>query len=106
MKRRPTRSTRTDTLFPYTTLFRSVAVEEVMLSMQEWYGLNPEELSRTIKPLIDKEWVAFNAEGFVQTTLIGRAVVEMHKSQLTKAVLWSLKSGIANMEEQDEEGDP
>src|SRR3546814_11081384 len=24
-----------------------VAVEEVMLSMQEWYGLNPEELSRT-----------------------------------------------------------
>src|SRR3546814_12317355 len=27
MIRRPPRSTRTDTLFPYTTLFRSVAVE-------------------------------------------------------------------------------
>src|SRR3546814_4942504 len=26
MKRRPPRSTRTDTLFPYTTLFRSIAV--------------------------------------------------------------------------------
>src|SRR3546814_21148214 len=28
MIRRPPRSTRTDTLFPYTTLFRSVAVEQ------------------------------------------------------------------------------
>src|SRR3546814_14719106 len=27
MIRRPTRSTRTDTLFPYTTLFRSIATE-------------------------------------------------------------------------------
>src|SRR3546814_1680102 len=27
MRRRPPRSTRTDTLFPYTTLFRSVGVE-------------------------------------------------------------------------------
>src|SRR3546814_3428224 len=29
MIRRPPRSTRTDTLFPYTTLFRSIAVEAV-----------------------------------------------------------------------------
>src|SRR3546814_7271891 len=29
MKRRPPRSTRTDTLFPYTTLFRSAAHEQV-----------------------------------------------------------------------------
>src|SRR6056297_4332190 len=28
MIRRPPRSTRTDTLFPYTTLFRSVAIDE------------------------------------------------------------------------------
>src|SRR3546814_11410031 len=28
MKRRPPRSTRTDTLFPYTTLFRSAAAEK------------------------------------------------------------------------------
>src|SRR3546814_15682666 len=28
MKRRPTRSTRTDTLFPYTTLFRSHGIRE------------------------------------------------------------------------------
>src|SRR3546814_5482557 len=30
MIRRPPRSTRTDTLFPYTTLFRSVEVEDVV----------------------------------------------------------------------------
>src|SRR3546814_12471109 len=28
MKRRPPRSTRTDTLFPYTTLFRSAAIQD------------------------------------------------------------------------------
>src|SRR3546814_12751106 len=50
-----------------------VAVAEVMLSMQEWYGLNPDELSRTIKPSIDKEWVASNAEGYVQPTPLGRS---------------------------------
>src|SRR3546814_18362933 len=31
MKRRPPRSTRTDTLFPYTTLFRSIVGEDVKL---------------------------------------------------------------------------
>src|SRR3546814_3757017 len=30
MRRRPPRSTRTDTLFPYTTLFRSLRVEAVL----------------------------------------------------------------------------
>src|SRR3546814_2029266 len=35
MIRRPPRSTRTDTLFPYTTLFRSQCV---YLELQEWFG--------------------------------------------------------------------
>src|SRR3546814_1520831 len=34
MIRRPPRSTRTDTLFPYTTLFRSVRAEAVVLSSE------------------------------------------------------------------------
>src|SRR3546814_3405066 len=34
MRRRPPRSTRTDTLFPYTTLFRSVGFEQTW----RWYG--------------------------------------------------------------------
>src|SRR3546814_18747053 len=35
MKRRPPRSTRTDTLFPHTTLFRSEAQERQALLMRE-----------------------------------------------------------------------
>src|SRR3546814_17073417 len=35
MIRRPPRSTRTDTLFPYTTLFRSDAVEAALLAPEE-----------------------------------------------------------------------
>src|SRR3546814_4015377 len=34
MIRRPPRSTRTDTLFPYTTLFRSVAMNDVVIRNQ------------------------------------------------------------------------
>src|SRR3546814_17724209 len=37
MIRRPPRSTRTDTLFPYTTLFRSHSIEE----LGEWQGIDP-----------------------------------------------------------------
>src|SRR3546814_15201655 len=37
MIRRPPRSTRTDTLFPYTTLFRSIAVPEMLyMANQIW----------------------------------------------------------------------
>src|SRR3546814_21178940 len=37
MIRRPPRSTRTDTLFPYTTLFRSVRIQRVDLQLR--YGV-------------------------------------------------------------------
>src|SRR3546814_10286593 len=43
MIRRPPRSTRTDTLFPYTTLFRSLNI---------WYGLFAPK--GTPKPVLDK----------------------------------------------------
>src|SRR3546814_15111869 len=49
MKRRPPRSTRTDTLFPYTTLFRSVQEAEIPLewlkAVAEKY-LTPEEMEK------------------------------------------------------------
>src|SRR3546814_9660500 len=47
MKRRPPRSTRTDTLFPYTTLFRSAGsgyprgyapTGQVLAGLASWYG--------------------------------------------------------------------
>src|SRR3546814_4379844 len=36
MKRRPPRSTRTDTLFPYTTLFRSKATHQAAVDASRW----------------------------------------------------------------------
>src|SRR3546814_12858330 len=40
MIRRPPRSTRTDTLFPYTTLFRSIAAESLIVPLQcEFFAL-------------------------------------------------------------------
>src|SRR3546814_4072464 len=39
MIRRPTRSTRTDTLFPYTTLFRSLAATTLMVVLAWRQGL-------------------------------------------------------------------
>src|SRR3546814_1352838 len=43
MIRRPPRSTRTDTLFPYTTLFRSPVTP--IAPYRKCYGIDPEEFS-------------------------------------------------------------
>src|SRR3546814_12180845 len=43
MRRRPPRSTRTDTLFPYTTLFRSSAAEQSLLRSLQQYGIEEED---------------------------------------------------------------
>src|SRR3546814_14268273 len=45
MIRRPPRSTRTDTLFPYTTLFRSIAELAVMMGVDDWMGHTVGEMS-------------------------------------------------------------
>src|SRR3546814_16263833 len=46
MIRRPPRSTRTDTLFPYTTLFRSTATESRWRSS----AFPPDGLAKNVKP--------------------------------------------------------
>src|SRR3546814_14887354 len=49
MIRRPPRSTRTDTLFPYTTLFRSLASQEYgidILKVQEIRGYDSQSVTR------------------------------------------------------------
>src|SRR3546814_7142152 len=43
MRRRPPRSTRTDTLFPYTTLFRSEQLAERLLVPGDAGGLDPRD---------------------------------------------------------------
>src|SRR3546814_13416425 len=56
MIRRPPRSTRTDTLFPYTTLFRSVLTDEGWLTL--WHGVEPKEIVgiyRTYWSLLDRD---------------------------------------------------
>src|SRR3546814_8381670 len=42
MIRRPPRSTRTDTLFPYTTLFRSTGAADVLAEPTSWFFYNDE----------------------------------------------------------------
>ncbi|MGQ3081507.1 MAG: hypothetical protein ACT6RT_25930, partial [Allorhizobium sp.] len=83
-----------------------VPPDEIMLSMQNWFGINPQELAEICKPMIEKEWLSVDAEGSFQTTPLGREVLDMHKSPLTKAVMWSIRSGLTNMEEKNEDGVP
>src|SRR3546814_273478 len=72
MIRRPPRSTRTDTLCPYTTLFRSAAVNpqrrsRVMFRFKELVEQNIEELARTLSSEHGK--VIADARGDVQRGL-------------------------------------
>src|SRR3546814_1012318 len=63
MIRRPPRSTRTDTLFPYTTLFRSAnaagdAVDEVVIDVQA----TPKDAAAGYDPLIDLPLAKFGGK--------------------------------------------
>src|SRR3546814_18383261 len=49
MTRRPPRSTRTDTLFPYTTLFRSLDNELIEACQSAIEGGTPIRLERTVR---------------------------------------------------------
>src|SRR3546814_7479556 len=66
MLRRPPRSTRTDTLFPYTTLFRS--------QLAEILGLSSETVSRGLSRLKDNGIIALPG---------GRTIAILDKSALT-----------------------
>src|SRR3546814_13823117 len=68
MIRRPPRSTRTDTLFPYTTLFRSEAIRKYFLAdyvraREGWIPQASEEFFRKVLALSTREeqtrWTAF-----------------------------------------------
>src|SRR3546814_11693405 len=70
MIRRPPRSTRTDTLFPYTTLFRSVAAKlfNRVASLRIAAGLTQSELAARIH--VSPETVAAIENGRQDATLI------------------------------------
>src|SRR3546814_13290458 len=60
MIRRPPRSTRTDTLFPYTTLFRSAQVKSAVLLA----GLNTPGITEVIEPVPTRDHSERMLRGF------------------------------------------
>src|SRR3546814_6019508 len=81
MIRRPPRSTRTDTLFPYTTLFRSSEVTEQPPPAYAAWGSNPREASahRTSPATRNvRVWKSRSGDGIEVAT--GRS--EEHTSEL------------------------
>src|SRR3546814_6819206 len=75
MIRRPPRSTRTDTLFPYTTLFRSdrTAFEVFQLDGQQWLDFAADLITRN---------VTFVLQDFGNSYLQSRRRSEEHTSEL------------------------
>src|SRR3546814_21018661 len=73
MKRRPTRSTRTDTLFPYTTLFRSDAG-----GAQKKKLLDPKTAGRLNDVELDRQVVVQEACG---RTGVGMNATDLRRSQ-------------------------
>src|SRR3546814_3560543 len=87
---RPPRSTRTDTLFPYTTLFRSILSEEdaniaqsVRAGWQRWWLVDP--LDGT------KEFISGSEEFTVNIALVeqGRVVFGVVSMQIGRAHVWT-----------------
>src|SRR3546814_2162530 len=86
MIRRPPRSTRTDTLFPYTTLFRSVGLQarddlgrDVVLDLLVVGG---DVAARPVEiPLADLQWVLAEGEG----DLLDDALATDHALRAAKA---------------------
>src|SRR3546814_3442538 len=83
MIRRPPRSTRTDTLFPYTTLFRSL-VAMAYWAPPRWQLLDPPLLLLIISLDGLDGWVA-RRRG--ETSVFG-AVFDIAADRVVEAVLW------------------
>src|SRR3546814_1034147 len=79
MIRRPPRSTRTDTLFPYTTLFRSLGGEAVHMSAYQGHG----SVAHPHGVLIT--W-ALMMEGGIQVNALGQRFSDEHHGYSEQAV--------------------
>src|SRR3546814_6044457 len=77
MIRRPPRSTRTDTLFPYTTLFRSFDTDDAVIDVTGTVNFANEKLDLDVKP---------HTKGFrmfsLRSPLYVRGRSEEHTSEL------------------------
>src|SRR3546814_14365210 len=77
MIRRPPISTRTDTLFPYTTLFRSLSLGEFLQRCEPYFAGNGQ--------MIDQPYLARLTDGMVRCYLVGEHVAEFGE-QLVNAL--------------------
>src|SRR3546814_15860541 len=83
MIRRPPRSTRTDTLFPYTTLFRSI--EAVMASYNEIDGVPSHANRWLLRDVLRGEWRSEEHTSELQSLMrISYAVFCLKKKTKTK----------------------
>src|SRR3546814_2373315 len=57
MIRRPPRSTRTDTLFPYTTLFRAATDATRGQALERWQRLEPDNLAPRLHAGSAEDWL-------------------------------------------------
>src|SRR3546814_14218949 len=64
MIRRQPRSTRTDTLFPYTTLFRSAAVEIIFGGQVDAVRFLRTQVGIAARAVVDQEHIAHDRERF------------------------------------------
>src|SRR3546814_9160837 len=71
MRRRPPRSTRTDTLFPYTTLFRSQGLHDFPRDPRE--GAGP-ELTSKLEPSVTQEPLAVG-----RVIILGQPILRCHE---------------------------
>src|SRR3546814_9936554 len=91
--RRPPVSTRTDTLFPYTTLFRSSEIDTVFARLAEKSGVGTRSLSDLSDRLMQLEWR-------------GEALTLKTSEQLTAAIGQldeATRNAFANLETRSEE---
>src|SRR3546814_7013050 len=82
MIRRPPRSTRTDTLFPYTTLFRSPAIGELARAINEpWIFLKACAPPDAVQAMLPSQWI-IQRPGHMMTCAGPMARSEEHTSEL------------------------
>src|SRR3546814_8672376 len=78
MIRRPPRSTRTDTLFPYTTLFRSTIGARIMATS----GASEIRVSQTVRDLVAGSGLSFEDTGEHELKGVPDRRSEEHTSEL------------------------
>src|SRR3546814_1398737 len=89
MRRRPPRSTRTDTLFPYTTLFRSaLRAAFAFTNGSEIAGVCSSAIPRTSRPSARRSWAKLPACALNE---IGRAHVELQSLMRISYAVFCLK---------------